>query len=149
MLQRDQTVAGVAQVWLAMAFNDGELAGAERVTLTGILQGLLDLSVPADELDQLAAACAAASGRDGPEAALKAAARLPSPGLRRYWLLCVARVMLSDMEARDEELALVFRTAEALAIDEDGANAVLEEAMDLFESRAAGLAGALALLTAG
>ena len=38
VLQRDQA-AGVAQACLAMAFIDGELADAERVTLTGILQG--------------------------------------------------------------------------------------------------------------
>jgi uncharacterized tellurite resistance protein B-like protein len=146
--QRDQTVAGVAQLCLAMAYVDGELAAPERGTVLGILGGLLDGQVTDADFDALAAACDAVSGRDGTEAVLKAAAaRLPTPGLRRYGLLCVARVMLSDLEAKDEELALFFRMAEALALDEAGANAVLEEAMDLFEHRAAGVAGALALLT--
>ncbi len=110
---------------------DGEFSDSEREVLRGAVRGLTDNAVRSAQIDRLFDECKARY-TEGTEARLAAIAPTlqEDPALVEAAFSLAAAVAFADSEIRDEENDLINEMAEALGIDGERA----DELLNLLES---------------
>jgi uncharacterized tellurite resistance protein B-like protein len=110
---------------------DGDVADAEREVLRGAVRGLTDNGVRTAYIDKLFGECTALAS-EGIEARLAAIAPVlkEDPALVEAAFSLAAAVAFADSDIRDEENELINQMADALGIDGERA----EELLNLLES---------------
>ena len=114
-----------------MISADGDVADEEREVLRGADRGLTDSAVRTAHIDRLFDDCKA-HAKQGTEARLKAIAPIlkEDPALVEAAFSLAAAVAFADSDIKDEENELINTMAEALGIDDDRA----EELLNLLEN---------------
>jgi tellurite resistance protein len=114
-----------------MISADGEVADEEREVLRGAVRGLTDSAVRTAHIDRLFDDCKA-HAKQGAEARLNAIAPIlkEDPALVEAAFSLAAAVAFADSDIKDEENELINTMAEALGIDDDRA----EELLNLLEN---------------
>ncbi|NUP09219.1 MAG: hypothetical protein HOW73_24475 [Polyangiaceae bacterium] len=117
-----------------MIAADGDVADEEREVLRGAVRGLTDNAVRSAHIDKLFDQCKARAG-EGTQARLKTIAPIlqEDPALVEAAFSLAAAVAFADSDIKDEENELINEMAEALGIEGDRA----EELLNLLENESA------------
>lgn len=107
---------------------DGEVADSEREVLRGAVRGLTDNAVRSVHIDKMFSDCKERS-KEGASARLKAIAPVlqEDPALVEAAFSLAAAIAFADSEIKDEENELINEMAEALGIEGDRAEELLNE----------------------
>ena len=119
----------ICEAMYLMAKADGKLDPAEADTLRGAIRELSDGTVRSVHIQKMIEGADARLAKEGLEARIKgvAAKLVEDPGTAEAAFALAAAVAFADNEIADEENDMLNSFAEALGIDEDQANALLDE----------------------
>lgn len=119
----------ICEAMYLMAKADGKLDPTEADTLRGAIRELSDGTVRSVHIQKMMEGAEARLAKEGLEARIKGvAAQLHGdPGTAEAAFALAAAVAFADNEIADEENDMLNSFAEALGIDEDQANALLDE----------------------
>lgn len=118
-----------------MIAADGDVADQEREVLRGAVRGLTDSAVRSVHIDRMFDDCKARLG-EGAEKRMQAIAPVlkEDPALVEAAFSLAAAVAFADSDIKDEENELINSMAEALGIDDERA----EELLNLLENESVG-----------
>jgi tellurite resistance protein len=118
----------LAEAMYLMMSADGEVGSEEREVLKGALRNLSGDTVRGAHIESMLDAAAKAVGKDGRETRLKEVVKSLSedPARAEVAFVLAAAVAFADDAIADEENELLNEFAEALGIDEERANALLD-----------------------
>lgn len=119
----------LCEAMFLMAKADGKLDAAEADTLKGALRELSDNTVRSHHIQKMMEAAEERLAKDGLEARIKAVAdKLQhDEGSAEAAFVLAAAIAFADNEIADEENEMLNNFADALGIDGDQANALLDE----------------------
>lgn len=125
---RERFEALVEAMYLMMA-ADGDVGDAEREVLRGAVRDLTSNAIRSAHIDKLVARFSEAREKDGWEGRLAAisAPLTTDPVLAEAAFVLSAAIAFADSEIKDEENELINELAEALKIDSDRADELLNE----------------------
>lgn len=119
----------LCEAMFLMAKADGKLDPSEADTLKGALRELSDNTVRSHHIQKMLESAEERLSKDGLEARIKAVANnlMHDEGSAEAAFVLAAAVAFADNEIADEENDMLNSFAEALGIDEEQANALLDE----------------------
>lgn len=114
---------------------DGELTDEEYNMLGQVMADLLEIELSSEVFDELLGEADAALQEHGFEGAIEQLANAHTdPQLRRAAFTIAAAVGCADGALADEELAVFTALADAYEIDENEANAIIDECVQAYQN---------------